>query len=115
MSLSPINVPVLIGGFTAFGLLIVGAWFLPQLLEVRAEYQQRRRNGFTAQTHHSRRPPIPSRCNVPPLALDSIELDILPVIHITRSPTGNTHQEDGTRVVEQDPEREAVWEAGKAV
>jgi hypothetical protein len=37
------------------------------------------------------------------------------VIHITRSPTGNTHQEDGTRVVEQDPEREAVWEVGKAV
>jgi hypothetical protein len=115
MSISAINVPVLIGGFTTFRILIVGVWFLPQFLEVWAEYQQRRRNGFTAQTHHSRCPPIPSCRNVPPLALDSIELDILPVIHITRSPTGNTHQEDGTRVVEQDPEREAVWEARKAV
>jgi hypothetical protein len=112
---SSVNAPVLIGGFTAVGFLIVGAWFLPQLLEVRAEYQQRRRNSLTAQARSGGRPSVPSRRNVPPLTLQDIELDIIPVIHITRSPMGNTHQTDGARVVELDPKKEAVWEVGKAV
>jgi hypothetical protein len=114
-STSTINVPALVGAFTAVRFLIIGVCFIPTLLEALAEYRQRRRNSLTAQAHPCGQPSIPSCRNIPPLTLQDIELDLIPVIHITRSPMGNTHQSDGAGVVELDPKKEAVWEVGKAV
>ena len=113
MSTTPlINVPALIGGFTAIGIVAIGAAFIPRLLKARAEYQQQRRSASTARSHPNRRPPIPSRQNVPHLSLQDVELD---VIHITRSQMGSEHQSGKPEVVDQRIKEEAVWEVGKAV
>ena len=109
------NIPALIGGFTAVSVLAVGAYFVPRLLKACAEYQQRRRNGFTAQEHSNRCPPIPLRHNVPPLSLQDVELNTISVIHITNSQMGNGHQKSEIGEVEQEVREEAAWEVGQAV
>ena len=104
-SSSPINIPLLIGGFTTVRILAVGAYQVPQILKARAHNQQQGRNPSVAQSSSNRRPPIPSCQGVPSLSLRDIELDTIRVLHITKP-----HQDSRTQVEEQ--EAEAV---GKAV
>src|ERR1700749_270460 len=105
---SPINIPLLIGGFTAVGILAVGGYQVPQILKARAHNQQQGCNPGVAQSSSNRGPPIPSCQGVPSLSLQNIELDTIWLIHITKP-----HQDSGTQVEEQ--EAEAVWEMRKAV
>ena len=104
-SSSPINIPLLIGGFTAVGILAVGAYQVPRILKARARNQHRGRNPGVAQSSSNRRPPIPSRQGVPSLSLQDIELDTIQVIHITKP-----HQDSRTQIDEQGAEA-----VGKAV
>src|ERR1700754_1965175 len=105
LSSSPINISLLIRGFTAVGILAVGAYQVPWILKARACNQQQGHNPGVAQSSSNRRPPIPSRQGVPSLSLRDIELNTIQVLHITKP-----HQDSGTQVEEQ--EAEAV---GKAV
>src|ERR1700754_89672 len=107
-SSSPINIPLLIGGFTTVRILAVGAYQVPRILKAQARNQQQGRNPGVAQSSSNRRPPIPSCQGVPSLSLRDIKLDTIQVIHITKP-----HQDSRTQVEEQ--EAEAVWEMGKAV
>src|SRR6201990_2232386 len=107
-SSSPINIPLLIGGFTAVGILAVGAYQVPRILKARARNQQQGCNPSMAQSSFNRRPPIPSCQGVPSLSLRDIELDTIRVLHITKP-----HQDSGTQVEEQ--EADEVWEMGKGV
>lgn len=108
------NVPALIGAFTAVGILAVGAYYVPRILEARAQTQQRR-NPLTTQTSPNRRPHRPSRHGVPSLSLTDIELNTIPVIHITRPQMDTAHQDNRAETVGQEIKEEAVWEMGKAV
>src|ERR1700755_2586967 len=107
-SSSPITIPLLIGGFTAVGILAVGAYQVPQILKAHACNQQQGCNPSMVQSSSNWCPPIPSCQGVPSLSLQDIELNTIQVIHITKP-----HQDSGTQVEEQ--EAEAVWEMGKAV
>src|SRR6202012_3810804 len=102
---SPINIPLLIRGFTAVGILAVGAYQVPRILKAQARNQQQGRNPSVVQSSSNRCPPIPSRQGVPSLSLRDIELNTIRVLHITKP-----HQDSRTQVEEQ--EAEAV---GKAV
>ena len=85
-----------------------------QILEARAQTQQRR-NPLTTQTSPNRRPHRPSRHGVPSLSLTDIELNTIPVIHITRPQMDTAHQDNRAETVGQEIKEEAVWEMGKAV
>src|ERR1700754_3632860 len=107
-SSSPINIPLLVRGFTAVGILAAGAYQVPQILKAHAQNQQQGHNPSMAQSSSNQHPPIPSHQGVPSLSLQDIELNTIWVIHITKP-----HQDSRTQVEEQ--EAEAVWEMGKAV
>src|ERR1700744_650992 len=84
LSSSPINIPLLIRGLTAVGILAVGAYQVPQILKACAQNQQQRCNPGMAQSSSNHHPPIPLRQGVPSLSLHDIELNTIWVIHITK-------------------------------
>src|ERR1700754_207065 len=108
LSSSPINIPLLVRGFTTVGILAAGAYQVPQILKAHAHNQQQGHNPSMVQSSSNQHPPIPSHQWVPSLSLQDIELNTIRVIHITKP-----HQDSRTQVEEQ--EAEAVWEMGKAV
>src|ERR1700743_1750774 len=76
-SSSPINIPLLIGGFTTVGILAVGAYQVPQILKAHACNQQQGCNPSMVQSSSNWCPPIPSCQGVPSLSLQDIELNTI--------------------------------------
>src|ERR1700754_1191787 len=93
LSSSPINIPLLVRGFTTVGILAAGAYQVPQILKACAQNQQQGHNPSMAQSSSNQHPPIPSHQGVPSLSLQDIELNTIWVIHITKP-----HQDSGPRL-----------------